>query len=135
MINYSIKPSVKRRDSRGFLVDFLKKEDLTSNFLLGQVYYVTFENSGVVRGNHYHKNKNEWFVVVSGKVRLIIENIKTKERKTIVIDGDQDRYKRLFVGRNTAHAFQSISRFASMINYADKPYHNENPDTHVYKLI
>lgn len=136
MIDYKITKATKRRDKRGFLVDFLKQEELTaSDKRLGQIYFVTFDNTSSVRGNHYHINKKEWFVAVRGKLKVVLEDIKTKERIQFVLDGDTDEYERIFIGAKIAHAFRNITKTAMMINYCNKAYHKENPDTYTYKLM
>lgn len=48
-------------------------------------------NKGTVSGHHYHrgeaKGKNpETFVVIQGKIELYLENVKTNESQTLVID-------------------------------------------------
>jgi len=132
-MDYTIDHAVKRRDDRGFLVDFLKGDEVDDgSSSLGQIYFVTFEKSGKTRGNHYHKTKREWFVVLQGKLRLVLEDTKTKEHKEILLSGDNDEYERIYVGKNIAHAFTSISPSAMMINYADKPYHFDDTDTFSY---
>lgn len=136
MINVRYDHATKRRDERGFLVDFLKGDELPSRYQrLGQIYFVTFDQPHVIRGNHYHKTKNEWFVVVLGKVKLVAENVKTKERREYILDGDHDKYERVFIGKHIAHTFQNISKTAMMLNYADKSYHDESPDTTPYKIL
>lgn len=126
----------KRRDARGFLVDFLKGDEVPLHSKkLGQIYFVTFDSVNAIRGNHFHRVKNEWFVVVSGKVKFVAKDIKTNKRYYRILDGDHDKYERVFVGRNVAHAFQNISPIAAMINYADKPYHAKDSDTIYYQLL
>ncbi len=135
-MNIIFDKAVRRRDKRGFLVDFIKGDEMsTSHQKLGQIYFVTFEQAGVVRGNHYHETKDEWFVVIAGSVKLVAEDIRTHERMERVLDGNNDEYERVFIGKNIAHAFQNISDTAMMIDYADKPYHNEAPDTIPYQLL
>lgn len=135
MINYTITKATKRTDKRGFLVDFLKGDEVPSKHRnLGQIYFVTFESKNIIRGNHYHKKKDEWFVAVRGKLKVILEDVKTKEHKEFIIDGNTEEYKRVFIGKNVAHAFVSLTRKAEMINYASKPYHKESPDINPYKL-
>lgn len=135
MINYKTDKSNKRRDSRGFLVDFIKGDELPKRYQkLGQIYLVTFDASGVIRGNHYHTHKDEWFVVIKGKVQVVLEDIQTKEKTTFELDGDSDEYERIFVGKNTAHAFKNITETAIMLNYASESYHNDSPDTFTYTL-
>lgn len=136
MINYTITNSNKHVDKRGFLVDFLKGDEvLPVHKKLGQIYFVTFDRKNTIRGNHFHKKKDEWFVAVRGKLQVILEDIVTKERTDFIINGDTDSYQRVFVGRNIAHAFVSLSPKAEMINYASKSYHNNNPDINAYELI
>lgn len=136
MIKYKTKKATRRRDDRGYLLDFLKKEELEKDDrTLGQIYLVTFEKKKAVRGNHFHKTKKEWFVAVKGKLKVILENVKTKERVEFILDGDSDDYERVYVDKNIAHAFKSLSDEAIMINYCNKPYHFDNPDTHKYILI
>jgi mannose-6-phosphate isomerase-like protein (cupin superfamily) len=38
---------------------------------------------GTVRGNHYHKRKEEWVYFIKGEVLLIAQDIETKSRETI----------------------------------------------------
>jgi UDP-2-acetamido-2,6-beta-L-arabino-hexul-4-ose reductase len=136
MINVRFDHAIRRRDERGFLVDFIKGDELRPiHQILGQIYFVTFEKPHVVRGNHFHKTKDEWFVVIAGKIKLIAEDIKTKKRIERILDGDNDEYERVFIGKNTAHSFQNISDIAMMLDYADKSYHNKAPDTIPYKLM
>jgi len=135
-MNYELKYSTKRRDPRGFLVDFLKADELKGDDKkFGQIYFITFEKPGAIRGNHYHKTKKEWFVVGQGKLMIILEDIKTKERESIILDGDDDKYVRLSVGENIAHALINLTPFAYAVNYCNKPYHDDNPDSIFYELV
>jgi len=135
-LDFKLEKSTRRRDKRGFLVDFLKADELEeSDKQFGQIYFVTFEKSKAVRGNHYHENKKEWFVVGQGKVLVILEDVKTKKRETFTLDGNDDIYERLFVGEGVAHAFTNLTPFAYVINYCNKPYHHDQPDSSFYELI
>lgn len=133
MINYTTTKATKHIDKRGFLVDFLKGSEIEQKHKkLGQIYFVTFEGKNVIRGNHVHYKKDEWFVVVRGKLKVILEDLKTKERVTFVLDGDSDKYERVYVERNIAHAFVSLTKSAEMINYASKSYDPKHPDINPY---
>jgi len=135
-MRYSITNAIKRRDERGFLVDFLKGDEVdNSDSKLGQIYLVTFDKKKIIRGNHYHKNKKEWFVAIKGKLQVVLEDLKTKECKEFILDGDSDEYERISIEENVAHAFKSITNEAMMINYSNKSYHKDNPDTFFYKLL
>lgn len=135
-MKYSIKKATKRRDKRGFLVDFLKLDELDDqDKIFGQAYCVTFDAPSSVRGNHYHSGKKEWFVAVSGKLQVVLEDVRSGERVEFILNGDSDEYNRIEISENIAHAFKNISRTAVMINYCNKPYHHEDPDSIRYKLL
>jgi|ERR1043166_5288660 quercetin dioxygenase-like cupin family protein len=38
---------------------------------------------GTVRGNHYHKSKEEWVYIIGGEAVLIVEDIQSKERQSV----------------------------------------------------
>lgn len=135
-LNYKIDYSTRRRDDRGFLVDFLKADELEGeDKKFGQIYFITFERPGAIRGNHYHSTKREWFVVGQGKILVILEDIKTKVRETLILDGDEDQYARLSIGENVAHTMVNLTSFAYLVNYCNKPYHEDNPDSNRYELV
>ena len=73
-----IKPIRLRRffDDRGYLVENSAPE------VLGNVrhFLYTVSKPGVVRGNHYHEKKVEWFCILKGECRFVTEDINTKER-------------------------------------------------------
>lgn len=135
-VDYELVKAPKHKDERGFLVDFLKREDLEeAQRTFGQMYYVTFDKPQVVRGNHYHKEKDEWFVVGMGRVTVTLEDVETKKKACFTLDGDVDNYTRLRIRANIAHAFVSLSPKAIMINYASKPYTKDKPDTYDYPVV
>ena len=123
-MDYKIEYFEKYNDKRGQLVVFLRNRDLENNQkALGQIYFVTFDKKNSIRGNHYHKKWREWFGVVSGRLKAVIMDIKTKEKKEFILDGsDTDKYIRLGIGPNIVHAFKNISNKASLLNYSDKEW-------------
>lgn len=124
----------KHNDARGDLVVFLKNRDLKkAKKTFGQIYFVTFNKKGVVRGNHYHKKWREWFGIVEGKVEILLEDIRTKEKKTFILNSKGSKYRRLEIGPYVAHAIRSIAPYSSIINYADDIWSKK--DTYYYKLL
>lgn len=123
-MDYKITHFEKHNDKRGQLVVFLRNRDLKKKQkALGQIYFVTFDRKNSIRGNHYHKKWREWFGVVSGKLKVIIMDINTREKKEFIFDGDDaNNYIRLEIGPNIAHAFKNISDKASLLNYSDKEW-------------
>ena len=119
-MDYKIDKFEKHNDQRGQLVVFLKKCNLSNNQKqFGQIYFVTFENKSVIRGNHYHKKWREWFGVVTGTLEVKLKDIKTGEEKELILDGDSSEYIRLEVGPNIAHSFKNSTEKAELLNYTD----------------
>ncbi len=126
-MNYKIEKFTKFSDKRGDLIVFLKNSELKkTQKKFGQIYFVTFSNKGVVRGNHYHKKWREWFGIVHGKLEVALKDMITGEKTNFVLDSDQDKYLRLEIGPNIAHAFKSISETAALLNYANSPWSNDD---------
>lgn len=135
-MEYEFKKIKKHIDERGYLVEFLKNSEILNGFKeFGQIYYVTFDKEGIIRGNHYHIHKHEWFGVVFGKVQIDIEDISTKERKSFIINSDEDSFTRLGIGPSVAHAVKSLSGYAILIDYFTGEYNRENPDSFKYKVF
>jgi len=124
----------KHPDERGELVVFLRKRELEqARQAFGQIYFITFEGAGTVRGNHYHKRWREWFGIVHGEVRAELEDIVTKEKRSCVLSAGHSAYTRLEIGPNIAHAFRCLSPSAALLNYADAEWTAE--DRFDYQLI
>lgn len=133
-INLEITKLIKFSDERGDLVVFLKRSELNKNQKeFGQIYFVTFNKKGIIRGNHYHKKWHEWFGIISGKLQVILENVKNKKRTSLVLNANNDKYLRLKIGPYVAHAFKSLTKYAVLINYANGEW--DKRDNFKYKLI
>lgn len=127
MIDYKIEHFEKFKDQRGDLVVFLRKRELESKFQkFGQIYFVTFDKKGIIRANHYHKKLREWFGVVSGRVQVKLRDVKTGKEKVLELDANSSDYIRLEIGPMVAHAFKSLTPFASVVNYTDQEWTKED---------
>lgn len=132
-MNYKIEYFEKHKDYKGDLVVFLKSTDLPFKYKrFGQIYFVTFKKKGIKRGNHYHKKWSEWFGIVSGKVEVCLEDVKSREKRKFIFNGKDKVYLRLRIGPNIAHKLTSLTKYASVLNYTDKEW-NPN-DTYRYRL-
>jgi dTDP-4-dehydrorhamnose 3,5-epimerase-like enzyme len=126
-MDYKIEHFDKFSDTRGDLVVFLRNRDLPDSLKeFGQIYFVTFQKKGAIRANHYHKTFREWFGLISGKVKVVLVDIKTKEKKEFIINGDSEKYQRLYIGPNIAHGFKSLSDNVALLNYTDKEWKKED---------
>lgn len=64
--------------------------------------------SGAIRGNHYHKKKEEIYVVISGKVRATLLDLKTGKRKILMFDGK--KRKMLIIPPYIAHSVKNVGK-------------------------
>ncbi len=76
-----------KTDKRGWLAEILKSDELKRKEF-GQLF-ITTAHTGITKGGHYHKRKTEWFCVIKGKGLLVLEDIKTNERKEIILDAEE----------------------------------------------
>jgi dTDP-4-dehydrorhamnose 3,5-epimerase-like enzyme len=135
-MKYDLKQCVKHTDERGFLVEFLRRDELTEDLrAFGQIYFVTFERPGQVRGNHYHKRGYEWFGVAFGTLEVVLEDVRTKERVEFTLRGDDQLFQRLAIGPYIAHAFRNITPTAILIDYTSEPFARDDPDRNPYLLL
>jgi quercetin dioxygenase-like cupin family protein len=56
--------------------------------------------AGAVRGNHYHKFKQEWIYMISGELSLVVEDVASSLRETFTIT----RGDLAFIPTGVAHA-------------------------------
>jgi len=126
-------PTTKLRrfaDKRGYLV-----ENTDPAIMTGSKHILfTTTAPGIVRGNHYHEHKIEWFCIIKGKCRYVTENIKTKKREEkIITEFDDVLFQTVpFI----AHAMENVGDtemiFLGLVNEVlDK----KNPDTYPYPVI
>ena len=126
-MDFKIDKFEKHSDERGHLVVFLQNSRLSKKDKeFGQIYFVTFEKPGVIRGNHYHKKWREWFGVVTGRVQVVLTDTRTNESKNLIIESHSDEYVRLEIGPYIAHAFINLSKHAALLNYANGEWHDRD---------
>lgn len=134
-MDYVLEQCVKHTDNRGYLVEFLRREEVREELgRFGQIYFVTFERPGQVRGNHYHTRGHEWFGVAEGTLEVALEDVRTKERAEFTLRSDDKTFQRLSVGPYIAHAFRNLSDTAVLIDYTTEPYEARDPDRNEYLL-
>ena len=121
--------------NNGFLVEFLTEKDVKKNGGFGHMFFVNFKSLNSVRGNHYHVKQHEYFAVPYGKVKVVLEDIKTKKRKTVILSSEKKNFQMLRVGPNIAHAVISMSKGSILLGYYKYPHIQNKLDTKEYKLI
>lgn len=120
----------KYTDARGELVENTREKIMTES----RHFFVSKSKPGVVRGNHYHTQKTEWFYIIQGTCRMVKENIKTKKREEIIIKADDNLI--IFMKPLQAHAFENIGNDEMiLLAFINEPLDKKNPDTIGYKVI
>lgn len=121
---------------QGKLVEFIAVEDVVRhNKKFGHLFFVTFENKKVIRGNHFHNKHHEYYIVLSGSVKVLLKDLKTNKRKTITLSAANDSYKRLRIGPSIAHVAHSLTRKSTLLAYYGDPYDPKKLDTYPYQLL
>ena len=133
-MNFKLIKKAKHFDKRGYLLDFLTKKELKQK-TFGHLYLTTFNQAGMIRGNHYHVKKEEHFGVIIGKVQIEIEDIKTKEHQSFILSADDPEFICLQIGPNIAHAVKSLSSRVILLAYASFAYNPESSDNFQYILL
>jgi UDP-2-acetamido-2,6-beta-L-arabino-hexul-4-ose reductase len=127
-----IKTTKLRRhsDKRGHLVENTDPEIITGS----KHFLYTSTVPGIVRGNHYHEHKVEWFCIIKGTCRYVTQDIKTKKREELIIHDTDDVVFR--TEPLVAHAMENIGDtemiFLGFVNEVLDP---KNPDTYPYKVL
>jgi quercetin dioxygenase-like cupin family protein len=84
--------------------------------------------AGSVRGNHYHKIKQEWIYVMSGEVTLIVEDLESKARESVeLIAGDL-----AFIQTGVVHTLQ-VTKSGQAIEFSTTRF--DPADIYRQKLI
>ena len=72
-------------DDRGSLVEVIKLAQA------GQVFFSTTK-PGIVRGDHYHTRKIEWFCVLRGQATIRLRRVGGQEIKEFTVSGDKPEF-------------------------------------------
>jgi dTDP-4-dehydrorhamnose 3,5-epimerase-like enzyme len=113
-------------DDRGVLYKALRRTDPHVPETFGELY-VLITKKGKVRGNHYHRQTTEWFIVVRGTMRCRLADVKTGERSEHILDAHRPSVLRAPPG--IAHSLTGLSEApALLLAYADREYDEEAPD-------
>lgn len=119
-------------DDRGWFLKVMKGDEDFLQQSFGEIY-VTLAKPMEWRANHFHTEASEWFTVLQGQAKVILEDIESKERLEIALASTDP--KTLFVPPHVAHVFLNDSKQNNMllITYADRRYVPN--DTTLYNLL
>lgn len=118
-------------DERGWLLKVLKQENIGKNNF-GEIYLTT-AFPGITKARHYHKYTTEWFCVIKGTGKLVLQDIESMERTEIVMGNAQ--FITVKIPSGIAHAIKNIGNETMyLLAVANQPYNPQQPDTYPYEL-
>lgn len=120
----------KYSDERGSLVE----NTFPDIFKETKHFFVSKSKPGVIRGNHYHFRKSEWFYVIQGECELVVEDLKTRKRESRIVKASENIIIHMEPGKS--HAFKNTGKeeliLLALINEVHK---QEDPDTYPHEVI
>ena len=132
MKGIEVKKLYLKRDDRGWLVEVLRSEELKRGNRFGQ-FLITTANPGYVKGNHYHTRKYEWYCVIKGEAKLILEDNSTGEREEISLNEKEPAL--VMISPGITHAIENTGKdILSVLIYIDESFNESDPDTFFKKI-
>lgn len=129
-IKYKVKKLEIHKDERGWLVELLKANELEKP--VRQLHIASIKPGGI-RGNHYHSKRIEWFFLVAGRARLVLEDIKTKKRASFLLSEEKPQVITIYP--NISHAVKNIGRgLAYLVSAQDDIYNPKKSDRFPYEI-
>lgn len=120
----------KKTDERGWLIENENNE--IKNKM--KHFFVSFSNPGIVRGQHYHTKKVEWFLVVKGEASITFKDVKSKEVKVINVSAEKPQMVEIPV--MMAHAIKNTGdQEMCLMAIVNEVLNQENPDTFPCKVV
>jgi UDP-2-acetamido-2,6-beta-L-arabino-hexul-4-ose reductase len=120
----------RHKDKRGDLLANTNEEMM----LATKHFFVSRSNPGAVRGNHYHKHKTEWFLVIKGECEIVVEDMNTKIQESIKVSDKDDSLVSMEPGK--AHAIRNIgSDELILFAFVNEVLDQNDPDTFPYTVL
>lgn len=110
------------RDSRGWFLKVIDGKEPGLPPRTGEVYLTSAE-PGQVRGNHFHLHTAEWFTIIKGCARLIVQDPQTGEKLTWMLNAEVPQT--VFVPAGIGHVFvnpEDADEAFILLAYADALY-------------
>jgi len=124
-------PHEQKVDHRGWLIEVLRKEQVNGSEF-GQIYLTT-AHPAKRKGNHYHTRKTEWFCVVKGMGRLVLEDVETKERSEILMG--EERLVTVKIPPGVAHMIENAgNEMMYLVIFVNETFSKDDPDTFPYEI-
>ncbi|HEY3272824.1 MAG TPA: WxcM-like domain-containing protein [Methanocella sp.] len=123
---------VKHRREDGWLSELVSMNYPDQPFHCVHTYVVSIA-PGKTRAKHYHRKKEEWAAITSGKIQLLMEHVETKEKASVLLDTASPDYKIIYIPPNVAHALRNPGECdASLVMFSRMP--EDKDDTIPYEM-
>ncbi|WP_048134642.1 WxcM-like domain-containing protein [Methanosarcina sp. 1.H.T.1A.1] len=130
---YEKLPRTKHIREDGWLSELVSMNYKDDPFNCVHTYMVSVK-PGKVRANHYHKKKEEWIALATGKIALHLKNVVSGEGKKVVLDALSETYELIHIPPFVAHAVENIcDQEACIVVFSKNPEDKE--DTIRYEII
>ena len=119
-----------------FIPNYIEYSDKRGSFL-GLINFGNWKEINIicseadtVRGDHYHENTDELFLILEGKIKItlqkvLVNKVLDNEKKTFdVQEGDV-----FLIKKNVNHIFETIE-YSKWINVLSQKLNIDNPDLH-----
>ena len=103
---------------------------LVRDFTNKQTFYVEFTQKDIVAGHHYHKKKVELDWIPLGKLRFLLEDIKTGAQESFDVDAED--HKVILIPKYVSHAVISLSVPAILLGITNG--YDEAEDIYPYEI-
>ncbi len=118
-----IKPLGKYKDSRGWLIELFREDELPNGFM-PVMGYISLTHPGIARGPHEHRDQTDGFAFLSGAFEVTLwENRSGYEPCKVVVQAGENNPLFLVVPPGVVHAYKNVgSDDATVLNFPDRLY-------------
>jgi len=113
-MNVTRLPRQKHEWDDGWLAELISMK-YTDHPFCGIHSYIVSIRPGNSRANHVHEKKEEWMAPAAGTVRLLIEDIMTGDRESMVLDSPSPYYGLVCIPPSIVHSMQNICEEDSVV--------------------
>lgn len=124
---YHTLPRTKHEREDGFLVELVSRIYPDEPFTCIHSYVVAI-NPGKSRAGHYHRKKDEWLCIVTGKIRLDLADLSSGTKESVIMDSQSKEYTIIHIPAGIAHLVTNTSgtEIASIIVFSTDPEDKED---------
>lgn len=116
---------------RGVSYELVRKIGMRNS--IKEIMIIT-SKPGTMRGNHYHKKKNEWLGVISGEAKVVFVDNRTGERREIEVSGSKPTM--VHIPTEVTHTIVNTgSEDIVILEISDHVYMDDDTDTFSNKIV